>query len=63
MKVQDFINQYGNHIQSYKEYDNGVIRFKFDTSKDVMWMKRMVSEKLDLSVKTASVPTKTYWFH
>lgn len=62
MNVKQFIQEYGKYIKSYKEYDNGVIMFKFHPKGKSMWLKRMVHEKLDMNVKTSSPHTATYWF-
>lgn len=61
MNLEQFISQYGEHIQSYKQYDCGTVRFKFANPEKIMWLKRMVLTELGLEVKTATVG-RTYWF-
>lgn len=61
MELRQFINQYGKHIRSYKQYDNGVLRITFANKGEIMWLKGLVHEKLDMTVKTSN-HSKTYWF-
>jgi hypothetical protein len=64
MELKQFLSEYGKHIKSHKKYDNGTIMLKFAPSNGhcVMWLKRIVAEKLDMSVKASNVTSKTYWF-
>ena len=61
-ELQNFINEYGQWIVSYKQYENGVIRFKFSDKKKCMWLKGLVCEKLNMRVKTHSNVGPIYWF-
>lgn len=64
--IQEFINQYGSGIISYKEYDTGAIRIKFDNNNGIstMELKRIFCEKYGYEIKTSSVlrNSSTYWF-
>jgi hypothetical protein len=62
MKLKQFLNEYGSYIQNHKEYDNGVIMLQFANPGKVMWLKGIVAEKMNMSVKASSVTTQTYWF-
>jgi hypothetical protein len=65
-KESEIVKSYGKHIKSTKTYDNGVIMIKFSNNDKVMWLKRMITENHDLSVKTSTRGGKysgiVYWF-
>lgn len=61
MNLETFIDQYGEWIVSYKEHENGVIRFKFSKAEKCMWLKGRVCELLDMKVKHSRVGS-THWF-
>jgi len=63
MTLQQFINEYGNHVISYKKHDNGVIRVKFDEKTNCMWLKRRFYEITGKDVKMSSNHSPTYWFN
>lgn len=62
MNLQTFIQEYGEEIESYKEYNNDIIRFTFSEKEKCMLMKGLVCEKLDMKVKTHSHSKPVYWF-
>lgn len=62
MNLNEFINQYGQFVKSYKRYDNGVIRVTFDPKEKIMWLKGLFCEEMDMKVKNSSVSSGTYWF-
>jgi hypothetical protein len=61
MNIRQFINEYGQHIESYKEYDNGVIFFRFAESDKIMWLKGVICEEMGMKVKTGE-PGRYYFF-
>ena len=64
--IQEFINQYGKGIISYKKHNNGIVRVKFDNNNGIsnMELKRIFCEKYGYEVKDSSVlrNSSTYWF-
>lgn len=61
MNVKQFIENYGNEVTSYKKYTNGVLKVKFANKNKIMWLKRIICEKMDMKVK-ASSQFGIYWF-
>ena len=62
MQLNEFTNEYSSHIDTTKRFDNGIIRFKFTRMDKVMWLKRMVYEKLGLIVFTRSHTKPVVYF-
>lgn len=62
MNLNTFIQEYGQYVRYYKEYENNdVIMIKFNDPGKIMWLKGILREKLNLQVKMANVG-RTYWF-
>lgn len=62
MELNEFIETYGEFVKSYKKYDNNVIMIKFENWDQVMWLKGVICEKMDMKVKDNSNFAPRYWF-
>lgn len=62
MNVQEFITEYDEWIDNYENMENNVHKFVFTRKNKCMWLKGLVSEKLDMELINWSNSRPVYYF-